>query len=186
MSSLDTKDYQEASEELCVATPKVKAVADIESRGSGFFDNGEPKILYEAHIFSDETEGQFDESHPNISSPYWDRSLYEGGKAEHDRLQKAVELDREAALKSASWGKFQILGRNFSVCGYDSLQDFINAMYRSEKGHLEAFTGFIQNQGLDEPLREEDWESFAAAYNGSDFRKNAYHIKLKEAYEKFS
>jgi len=184
--ALTQEDFEEAASKLDVEVAKIRAVDEIESAGSGFLDSGEPKILFEAHWFSRFTDGEYDDTHPNISSPQWDRSLYKGGEAEHDRLQKAVELNRTAALKSASWGRYQILGLNWDKCGYDSLQDFINAMYRSEKAHLEAFVGFIKNEGLDEPLRNEDWHAFAREYNGPGYQRNRYAEKMKEAFEKFS
>jgi hypothetical protein len=184
--ALSIRDYQEAAEKLCLATAKIRAVDDIESQGSGFLESGEPKILFEAHWFSRFTDGKYNKSHPNISSPRWNRSLYEGGQAEHKRLQKAAKLNRTAALKSASWGKFQIMGYNWSECGFRSLQEFINAMYDSEKAHLGAFIGFMKSQDLVKPLKDEDWSTFARRYNGPSYAQNDYHTKLKEAFEKFS
>ena len=52
---------------------------------------------------------RFDESHSHISTPSWVRN-YKGGAGEYERLAEAIALNREAALKSASWGMFQILG----------------------------------------------------------------------------
>ena len=183
--SISNEAFQKAANELNVETAAIKAVSAVESRHSGFLDSGEPKILFEAHWFSSLTDGAYDNSHPKISSSQWDRSLYEGGQEEHERLQKAVELDREAALKSASWGKFQILGINWDKCGYETLQDFINAMYESEEAHLEAFVGFIKNEGLAEPLRESDWHEFAREYNGPGYRRNRYAKRMREKYEQY-
>lgn len=183
--SISDEAFQEAADELGVEVAAIKAVDEVESRGSGFLESGEPKILFEAHIFSRLTDNQFDRSHPNISSPHWNRNLYKGGQAEHDRLQKAVELDRKAALKSASWGRYQILGLNWDICRHENLQSFINAMYESEKAHLEAFVGFIKSENLNEFLRNENWNSFAAEYNGPGYKRNQYAQKMKEAFEKY-
>lgn len=184
--SLSEEAFEEAACDLGVEPAKIRAVDEIESRGSGFLESGEPKILFEAHWFSRFTDGQYDDSHPNISSPRWDRSLYKGGQAEHERLQKAVNLNRSAALKSASWGRYQIMGFNWSECGFSSLQKFINAMYDDEKVHLGAFIGFMKSQDLVKPLKDEDWSTFARRYNGPGYKQNNYHVKLKEAFEKFS
>jgi len=183
--NISDEAFQEAADELGVEVAKVKAVSAVESRHSGFLDSGEPKILFEAHWFHRLTDGNYGDSHPNISSPTWDRSLYEGGQAEHDRLQRAVELNRKAALKSASWGKFQILGINWSKCDYESVQSFINSMYDSEETHLEAFVGFIKNEGLDEPLKNDDWHGFAAEYNGPGYQRNEYAKRMREKYQQF-
>lgn len=181
---LTQQDFENAAEELGVEVAKIRAVDEIESAGSGFLDSGEPKILFEAHWFSRFTDGEYDDTHPNISSPRWDRSLYKGGQAEHTRLQEAVELNRSAALKSASWGRYQIMGFNWSECGYTSLQYFINDMFDSEKEQLGAFVSFMKNQNLAEPLRRGDWATFARRYNGPGYKKNRYDKKLKEAYER--
>ncbi|WP_336603356.1 MULTISPECIES: N-acetylmuramidase domain-containing protein [Escherichia] len=34
-------------------------------------------------------------------------------------------LDKKAALKSAFWGKFQILASNYATTGYASPEDFV-------------------------------------------------------------
>jgi hypothetical protein len=183
---LTDSDFENAAEELGVEPAKIRAVDEIESAGSGFLESGEPKILFEAHWFSRLTDGEYDESHPNISSPQWDRSLYKGGQEEHTRLQEAVDLDRKAALQSASWGRYQILGINWDKCGYNNVQYFINDMYDSEKAHLGAFVSFIKNEGLDEPLREGDWHAFAREYNGPGYERNDYARRMKRAYEQYS
>src|SRR5579872_1403571 len=101
------------------------AVCDIESGGGGFLPDKRPKILFEAQIFGRLTGHQWDVIHPNISSSTWDRSLYgAAGAHQYDRLGEALALDPDAALQSASWGMFQILGFNFAECGFASVTDY--------------------------------------------------------------
>lgn len=183
---INEDDFKWASARLGVSVAMVKAVASIESNGGGFSSTGEPKILFEAHIFHRLTQGQFDTAHPDLSSSKWDKTLYVGGAGEHLRLARAVKLDREAALQSASWGMFQIMGFNYKQCNYDVLQQFINAMYRSERDHLKAFIEFIWSRKLAGFLRRQNWEGFAQRYNGPGFRKNNYHEKLRRAFESFT
>lgn len=179
-------DYVRAAERLNVSVPVIKAVAEVEAKGGGFFPNGEPKILFEAHIFHRLTGGLFTEKHPEISSARWNRALYKGGPAEHTRLQEAAKLNRDRALESASWGLFQIMGFNWKACGYDSLQDFVNAMYQGEGAHLDAFVGFIKSAKLDTHLRTLNWQGFAKSYNGPKFKENQYDVKLERAFKKHS
>lgn len=181
---ISNETYEDVAERVDVEPAKIEAVDEIESRGEGFLPTGEPKILFEAHWFSEFTDGRYDETHPEISSPSWNQDLYEGGAAEHDRLQRAVELNREAALKSASWGRFQIMGFNWDKCGYESLQAFINGMYDSEEEHLRAFLEFLEHEDLLAPLSDEDWREFAYGYNGPGYEENNYHEKLRRAYER--
>lgn len=183
---LTANDYAYAAG-LIGCDPKVlMAVAKIEAGGSGFLPSGEPRILFEAHKFDALTQGRFRKSHPHLSSRSWDRSLYsrgatadERGYGEHRRLAEAVKLDRLAALQAASWGKFQILGENFSAAGFNSLQAFINAMYKSELEHLLAFVHFVKAMRIDDELRREDFDGFARVYNGPAYRKNDYAGKMR-------
>lgn len=181
--NLKEVDYAAVAEIINCEVEVVKAVAKVESNGSGFLNNGRPKILFEAHIFSRLTGGIFDKEHPQISSPYWNRKLYQGGEKEYERLKTASELDKRAAMKSASWGKFQIMGFNYHNCGFDSVVDFVADMYKSEREHLLAFMTYCQSQGLFRYLKFKEWDSFARKYNGPGYKKNRYAAKLREAYE---
>lgn len=109
-ASLTEADVQRAANTLGCEVACVKAVAEIESSSGGFLASGRPKILFEAHIFSGRTQGAHDATHPDISSPHWNRALYKGGEQEYERLEKAMALHRQVALESTSWGRFQIMG----------------------------------------------------------------------------
>lgn len=183
--------YTAAAKQLGWSVAAVRAVAEVESSGDGFLNSGEPKILFERHIFHrflkkagkdiNFLQGQ----HPDIvnSKP----GGYLGGHAEHERLARAVEIDRTIALQSASWGKFQIMGFNYRSCGYEELQDFINDMYGDESGHLRAFIGFIKHHPrMLKAGRDRDWKTFAKEYNGPAYAKNQYDKKLAKAYLKYS
>ncbi len=97
-----------------------------------------------------------------------------------------MRLDRPAALKSASWGAFQILGSNHQAAGYDNVEDFCRGMCESEDRQLEAFVAFVKANRLDDELRRQDWTGFARGYNGPGFRDNRYDEKLAQAYRRHS
>lgn len=182
---LNPSDFEQAARKLDCEVAAIRAVAEVEAPRGGFLSSGEPTILFERHIFHRQTYGKYAKDYPEICNKQ--PGGYEGGAAEHQRLQQAVELDREAALQSASWGQFQIMGFNWRACGFESLQDFINAMYRSDQGQLEAFVGFIQSNGaLVRAIQEKDWPSFAKYYNGPNYAINAYDEKMAAAYEKYA
>lgn len=182
---LTDRDFIEAAERLECEVAVIKAVDKVESNGSGFLPDGQVKILFEAHHFARFTGGKFNVTHPRISSPVWNRKLYIGGSKEHYRLQQAVELDREAALKSTSWGRYQIMGFNYAACGFDSVQKFVNAMVAGERQQLDAFVTFILSQGMAPLLRGKKWKSFAKRYNGPGYAANKYDVKLEQAYKSF-
>lgn len=176
-------DFERAARALDCEPEAVRAVADVEAPGGGFDPDGiAPKILFEAHWFSRLTAREFDVGHPKISSPRYNAKLYVGGPAEHKRLQAASALNREAALSSASWGRFQIMGFNWRIAGCKDLQDFINAMYRSEDAQLDCFVSVIQHMGLADELREHRWEDFKAVYNGP--RPSDYATRMRASYRK--
>jgi hypothetical protein len=93
-------------------------------------------------------------------------------------------LDRNAALKSASWGRFQIMGFNHLLAGHPTIDFFIDAMQRSEAAHLEAFGAFSKSTGLTDSLKKKDWAKFAKGYNGPAYAGNMYDTKLEHAYSK--
>ena len=128
----------------------VLAVIDVESRG-GFLDDGRPKILFERHVFSRETKGKFDRDHPDLSAG--SVGGHKGGAAEYERLHRAMELDRDAALRSASWGAFQIMGYHHGSLDFETIGGFCDAMCDSEDAHLNAFVRFVIDHKLDDELR---------------------------------
>lgn len=180
---LKLSSYTRASEEIDIDVHLLQAVAEVESFGAGFIvGDGRPAILFEAHKFHKHTGGKYSETHPHISTPKWERSLYKGGADEYGRLAEAMVLSKSAAYKSTSWGKFQILGENFRSAGFQSVYTFVDAMYESEEEHLTAFINFLKNEKLDKPLRERDFSEFARGYNGPGYQKNSYHYKIQKAF----
>lgn len=161
------------------------AVCDVESAGGGFLPDKRPKILYEAHIFARLTQHRWDTVHPNVSAPSWNRALYGApGPHQYDRLNAAIGLDRAAALQSASWGMFQIVGMNFAVCGFTTVEDYVAAMCDGEGAQLAAFGAFCAHEELDKALRAHDWTRFALSYNGPGEADNGYDAKLAAAYRR--
>jgi len=164
---LSDPEIQAAADRLRCPRAVIEAVCDVESSGGGFLPDRRPKILFEAHVFGRLTGQRWTRSHPGISAAAWDRSLYgPAGAHQYERLQEAIQLDRFAALQSPSWGRFQILGINYRMVGYDEIEEFVQALCDSEANHLEVFLRFCEARGLDDALRTRDWETFARIYNG--------------------
>jgi len=180
--TLSEPDFKRAADRLGCEVAAVKAVAEVESGGkTGFLPDKRPKILFESRWFHKLTGGRFDASNPDISTPTWVRN-YKGGAAEYGRLEAAIALDRAAALKSASWGMFQILGVNHAVVGFADVEAFVRAQVESEGKQLDAFVGFVISNKLDDELRDKRWADFARVYNGPGFAENRYDAKMAEAY----
>lgn len=186
---LTDEDFALAAKGLSVDPATVRAVTEVESRGTGFLSDGRPVILFERHIM-----------HRRLAAAGRDAALlsrflptvvnstpggYLGGEAEHDRLYLARQVDPASAVESASWGLFQIMGFHWDRLGYASAESFEKRMCESEGQQLDAFVRFIiTSPQIHMALRKRDWAAFAAGYNGPAFAKNSYDKKLSAAYLK--
>lgn len=180
-----------AAERLRVPVSYILAVTLIESRGDGMAKvrgTNRPKILFEAHLFRKFTGARYDATHAHLSSPYpQSRQYYSSDQTkEHGRFSEAFELNGEAAMKSASWGAFQIMGFNYALCGFDTVGAFVDAMRTGHAAHLGAFCSYLEKAGLVGFLRVADWAKFARGYNGPDYMSNRYDEKMRAAAAMFS
>ncbi len=176
---LDAGAIARAARRLDCAQAAVRAVVAVESRG-GFDAQGRPALLFERHYFHRLTQGRFSAIAPAISQPR--AGGYGPARLQYHRLAQALELDREAALRSASWGAFQIMGDNHALCGHRDVTAFVAALCEDEGAHLDAFVSFVLASGLAPALRRRDWAGFARGYNGPAYRRNRYDEKLARAY----
>ena len=183
-SLIEEIDYVTAAKTLRCEIEAVKAVAFTETGSSGsYFTNTQndevTAILFERHYFHQLTQGKFDIFAPDISSSI--RGGYGAYSAQYEKLVRAYQLSPSEALKSASWGKFQIMGKNFSSAGYTSVENFVRDLNRSEKNHLKAFVNFIKSDPtLSSAIIEKDWRKFALRYNGP--AQEGYDEKMRNNY----
>ncbi len=204
---LTPAQFSKAALRLGCTVPQIRAVDEVESGsgwyadvradilgldGAGGFIDGPnlPKILFESAHFDKNTGGRYRLSHPNLSTAKWDRKTYVGGQGEWARLYRAMQLDRHAALLSASVGRYQIMGFNHKLAGFATVEAFWDAMKTSETAHLEAFVSFIVAAGLGDELRAisdnpETCRAFARGYNGKGYAANNYHGKIAAAHKKW-
>ena len=111
---------------------------------------------------------------------------YLGGVHEYDRLAKAQAIDEEAALRSCSWGAFQVMGFHAEFLGFKDVFEFVEHA-KTDAGHLDIFMRFIQkNPSLLKALRAKNWTEFARLYSGPAFAKNQYDTKMAAAFNKFT
>lgn len=165
---------------LGCATKQLRAVAKVESAGSGFDQTGRPKILFERHIFHRLTGGKF--------SPASFSQGVAGGYSEDSwaKLGAACGKDVDAAFSSASWGKFQVLGTHWSKLGYASPFELAHSCVESEAAHYVLLARYVRTFGLTGAIQRlstnpDDCRDFAAGFNGPGYRRFAYHEKLAEA-----
>lgn len=222
------EDWRDAAKQLECEPEVLKAFSDVESGGKSSFwrlNKGDgasvPALLFERHYFSRLTKGRFDAAHPDLSWPvaYRKKSLLgKDDKRMHDgkveltdiysdyasaylRLINAYRLDPDAALRSCSWGKFQIMGDNYTLCGARKAHDFVSAMCTSEYQQIDLMSQFIRRKpapwknpkdkkagkalSLWDAIKAKDWAMIAYNYNGPGYKLYNYDTKLKSAYEKY-
>lgn len=190
--TLVEQDYRNAAAVLGADLSAVKSVATVESNGGGFLPDGRVKVQYEPHIMYRQLKAKFGQpradrelaAHPDLVAlkPGSYKSL---DKEDKDMDRAAQVIDRQCALESASHGAFQIMGYHWKTCGYETLQQFINAQ-QTAAGQLNSFVRFIQaDSRLSRALKAKDWATFARVYNGPAYAKNAYDTKLAAADKRF-
>lgn len=195
---LSENDLINFANEYNLELAAVKAVNEVESSGKGFFVDGQPKILFEGHVFWRELKKRkidpntlLDKNSKDVLYKKWTRKYYLGGTKEYTRLEKAANLKNSkevhnAAYSSASWGSFQIMGYHYQSLGYKSINDFVSKIKKHEREHLKAFGKFLEVNNLIAHLKNKNWAKFARGYNGSGYEINKYDQKLAKAYKKYN
>lgn len=185
---LDPADVAKIAIAMDIEPALIWAVWDVESGGRGFLPDGRPKILFERHIFF----WRLEVHGGRALALKWERSCpdlcnrrpgaYVGGPYEHTRLERAKGIHQVAAIESASWGAFQVMGFNARACGYPGALAFEEDMRKGELQHLAAFLRWTKQNGLMLRLKAHEWAAFAKGYNGPEYRRNRYDVKLAEAW----
>jgi len=188
---LTTVQIENQAKLLGIEVACLRAVIDVECKGSGFNSDNTPVILFERHVMRQRliaNNRDLDlaimlKERPDLCSK--STGAYGLYSAQHGRLNAAAQYHRDSALESASWGIGQVMGYHWEVLGYLSLQAFINAMYKDEAAQLDAMCRYIKVNNLINALKNKDWKVFAKGYNGQSYAKNSYDIKLASAYKKW-
>lgn len=186
-------EYAKIAAQYGLEQAVVYTIQAIESGGKGYLADGRAKILFEGHVFWKELvkagkdPNKYLKGNEDILYQKWVKTHYKGGAGEYDRLAKAQKIDSTAALKSASWGEFQIMGNNHKTVGYSTVEAFVEAMKVPGTNNVKALMEFCKNNKLLRFINSpsKDWASFAKGYNGPGYAQNQYDKKLAAAYAKF-
>jgi hypothetical protein len=170
------------------------AVALVESAGTPFWNIGgrmEPAIRFEGHYFyrilktknsakfaAAVAQGLARQSAGQVPNP--------PNSQRYGLLARAKAIDADAAIESISWGLGQVMGANWSSLGYASAQQLEQAARSGVAGQVDLMVRFIRTKGLMNALNSRDWHRFASGYNGSNYAKNGYHTKMRDAYARFA
>lgn len=195
---LTEQDYRAAAAANGIEYALLRAIVEVESTGGGTLPDGNPKTLFERHVFyrevreikGKEVADKFFAANPNICNPA--SGDYGSVNSQWSRLQKAIALAEgdvgiiDAAYKSASWGVGQVMGFNHKVAGYATIGAFVADMMKGERYQLNAMVKFfVDNPKLVKAAKELDYATIAKFYNGSDYQRNQYDVKIRDARKQY-
>lgn len=190
------------SKELGIEVERALAVICVESGGSGFSSDGKMIIRFENHVFhsywgskSDENQKKFDEhftfdaknrrnkhQYRASKSDDW-KTGHTGQAAEWESLEIARKLSDTQALYSISMGAPQVMGFNYKMIGYNSVNDMFEAFCKDIRYHIMALFDFCTAKSTRvQYLITGDFLSFAKEYNGLTAPEQ-YEARLNQYYE---
>ncbi len=186
-SSREVPDYKKMAKELGVEEEVIRAIVSVESSGSGFTKEGGPVLRFEGHQFKKYlTENDFDVAKlEKVNSDLiYDYSKSKSKKHGGFQYEKAMKIDQESTMMATSYGAFQIMGFNFEASGFESVERFVKAQ-STTAGQVKAFINFVKsNPKRLEAMKDKDFAEFARLYNGEDYAKWNYDIKMQKSYNK--
>lgn len=181
----------ETAKSLGVLPAALLAVAEVESGGrTGAKVKGriEPMIRFEGHYFYRllpkrlrviaRDQGLAHPKAEQIKNPRHQARRW-------TRLEKAIKINRIAALSAVSWGVGQVMGSHWRWLGYGSVDVLVQEARSGIAGQVRLMARFIRKSGLVEQLNAQDWAGFARTYNGPGYRKNRYDTKLAAAFARY-
>ncbi|SMH42250.1 N-acetylmuramidase domain-containing protein [Mesorhizobium australicum] len=171
-------------------TAALLAVIEIESGGKVFAivdGRQEPLIRFEGHYFDKRVPaakrpaaraaGLADPKAGAVKNPA-------SQAARWTMLNRAIEIDANAALESVSWGVGQVMGSHWDWLGYASVTAMVNTARSGAAGQIELMERYIDKAGLSKAVSRRDWPAFARGYNGPDYKRHGYDTKLASAYRR--
>jgi N-acetylmuramidase/Putative peptidoglycan binding domain len=179
---------EQCAHRLGIEPEVFQAVIAIESAGRLFAAiNGkpEPLIRFEGHYFDRRLEGitQARARLRGLASPRAGVIKNPASQAARwQMLEKAIAINRAAALESTSWGVGQVMGAHWKWLGYHQVEALVSEVRSGIAGQLSLMERYIEKAGLVSALKNKNWAAFAKGYNGPFYTQNGYHLKLAEAY----
>ncbi|MDX1919034.1 MAG: N-acetylmuramidase domain-containing protein [Candidatus Caenarcaniphilales bacterium] len=167
----------------------LRSIVEVESRASGFYPAGHEfagkcLVRFEADWFQRYAGAKPAFLPSSVSVQEAKTNPKYNGRAAYE---KALSQNRDAAIQGTSFGLGQVMGLNFQGVGYASPSTFATAMETSEYDQLAAMVRFVAADSvLMEAARKLDFETIARRYNGPNYAKHNYHIKIRDAYIKYS
>lgn len=175
-AAISNDDMAALAREMGCHPASLEAIAEVESSGFGWFDDGRIKILPEPHKFDDylaESKraaarrlGLATTSYAATKASGHYKRMTNGPGPRYALLARMIAFDENAAFNAISVGRFQIMGFNHAVCGYRTAKAMFEAFVDSEANQLRAFGRFLVDKKLKDELAREDFDGIERGYNG--------------------
>ena len=168
------------------------AVAEVESGGritAKVRGRDEPVIRFEGHYFDRFLKGDARQEAraEGLASPTAGAIKNPSSQTRRWKLlNRAIKINRIAALSSVSWGIGQVMGSHWQWLGYGSVDALVAEARSGASGQLELMARYIKKSGLANALAEHDWTAFARTYNGPGYRRNKYDTKMALAFDRLT
>lgn len=187
-AAISNDDMAALAIELGCHPATLEAIAEVESGGFGWFDDGRIKILPEPHKFDDYLPtarraearrlGLATLSYAATKASGHYKRMTNGPGPRYALLDRMIAFDENAAFNAISVGRFQIMGFNHEACGYPTAKAMFEAFVDSEANQLRAFGRFLVGEGLKDELAREDFDGVERIYNGGGLN-GAYAARMR-------
>lgn len=178
------------AEDFEIEPAALMAIVEVESGGRFFAKvdgRKEPLIRFEGHYFDRLLPASSRERAVKLGLASPKAGKIANPRRQVDRwklLNRAIKINRTAALSSCSWGVGQVMGDHWKWLGYGSVDALVEQARSGVAGQIELMARYIDKAGLIKALQDRDWASFARHYNGPAFAKYGYDKKMAAAFER--
>ena len=172
-----------------ISLPALVAVVNVESNGQIFATDvaeDAPVIRWEGHYFYRLLKGEQRAAAVRAGLAAPEAGTVKNPKSQrkrYDMLERAITIDKVAALSSISIGVGQVMGSHWKTLGFHHPEKMFDLAETGLAGQVDIMCRFIVHFDLKDEIDRLDWSGFARGYNGPAYRKNAYHTKLAKAYD---
>lgn len=168
------------------------AIVEVESGAYGAVaKDGRPTIKHEGHFAWRLTSGPVRQmlADAGLAWPKYDKARDKDRPSQRARWQWFGMVEdiagRDVAIQSCSWGLAQVMGANWSMCGYTSPAAF-EAAQATEAGQIETFLRYLEGAHLTEAIHTRDWTKIAEKYNGPKHYVHNYAGRMEAAYRRIT
>jgi len=184
--NLTKEEVTEIGDSIKVEYASLMAFIMVESGGIGFDPvTGKIIIQFEPAHFN-----QYVKTRKPGDAAKWeiiDHNKVEGQKAEWIAFNAAFLINPQAALECTSIGLMQVMGWNYALCGFKTVNEMWDAFKTGSSAQIKGAAMFIKNSPkLYMALQNKDWPKVAYYYNGSNYVINKYDIRLEKAYHNYA